>query len=233
MTTVPHDWDVTIDCPECGQRGRVTVSSMKAVLHCPACRARIVVGRDGVKKAGRDVILAGQTALLTATAAASIASPPRPERPRAVKEAGRPASRRKVLLGVALFMAAIGLALSASRWLGSPATNRFDLESQANAFGAALLSDDLVAGAKASGLSPAVLKPWWQARRAALTAGFGKHARGEVRSPRIEETGGAAVVRLPIVIQGREQFFFQDWKRSADGWRLQVESAPSARRSQR
>lgn len=228
MATVPHDWEVLIDCPQCGQRGRVTVSSLKTMVRCPACRSRVVVGREGVKKASREMILAGQTELLATQAAAAI-GPQTPTEPLRVDKAlprSLVRSRAVVVLGLAvLLVALVTVGLRRSRPTSS---DSLGLRDQASAFANALLVNDLDAAAQAAMVEPRELRAWWRARRATMTAGFGKHARGELGDLEINEQGSSAVVRLTVVVEDRTHAFTQDWERFPSGWKLQVGSSISS-----
>lgn len=230
MAATPHDWEVVIDCPGCGQRGRVTVRLLKTMVRCPACRTRFVVGRNGARKASREMILAGQAEVLAAQASTRAARTPavaiQPQRtsPRL------PLYRRYMLALVlpALLVPLLMFALRGPLERRRASTGPGDLSRQATQFADALIANNLDDAAQAAGIEPRELTTWWRVRRAAMMAGQGDRVRGELRAVDVEEQGGSAVVRLTFVVGGNVHVFTQCWEQSTVAWQLQVTPADAA-----
>ena len=213
--TRPRDWKLVFTCPACSRAGEVAAAKLTAVVHCPYCRTKVVVERDGMRKARK-----------------------RSRRTRHARQAkprsstSGQARRRVGNLGlvwaglVSVLVAAGVLAILSSSKQRAPDEQRV-LRSAAEQFQSAWLDQDLDTAASFVLGSDRDRFPQWSApRRAALVAGFGAEFRGRVTTVEIvNKDANDAVVRVAFEIRGRKQQAFQDWKLVDGSWRLSLRHA--------
>lgn len=204
-----HEWRLIFKCPQCGQSSRVAGSAMGSVLRCPHCRERVVIFRDGIKKAP--------------TLVSRLRARPVKRAVQVGTKIAKRSVRRAVLAATFLaILAAGGLAAFHPGDNGRSPGKLDGLAVAAESFQLAWLADDVKsAQAFVIGHDLPLLQNWWLPRRAALVASFGERFESRITAVEVVETRAAeSTVRIRFVVRGREQQSFQDWKRTAQGWRL-------------
>jgi hypothetical protein len=185
---------------------------MRHVLHCPHCRKKVVVDRDGIQRALPRV--------------ANARSPPIVNPSVTVRKTrqSRKVSSAALVVGsiVAVVIAGVLLRLVGGGRTADGPVAASDLAEAAEAFQCAWLVGDLALAAKfVSSADQAKLKSWAGPRRAALIASFGQRFVAQITAVEVtQKTTQEAVVRVCFAVRGGEQQTFQNWKLIGPRWRI-------------